>query len=62
MHFSVKSCRTRPGRVPGGYGGAPSWAYGIPYAVAYAAGGWEPAREGLRALREWTLDVDLLMI
>ncbi|MET9502052.1 heavy metal translocating P-type ATPase [Streptomyces sp. NPDC006622] len=43
-------------------GGAPSWAYGILYAVAYAAGGWEPAREGLRALREKTLDVDLLMI
>ncbi|MFJ4691271.1 heavy metal translocating P-type ATPase [Streptomyces sp. NPDC088766] len=43
-------------------GGAPSWAYGIPYAVAYAAGGWEPALEGLRALREKTLDVDLLMI
>ncbi|USQ84278.1 heavy metal translocating P-type ATPase [Streptomyces phaeoluteigriseus] len=43
-------------------GGAPSWTYGILYAVAYAAGGWEPAREGLRALREKTLDVDLLMI
>ncbi|WP_094103653.1 heavy metal translocating P-type ATPase [Streptomyces phaeoluteigriseus] len=43
-------------------GGAPSWMYGILYAVAYAAGGWEPAREGLRALREKTLDVDLLMI
>ncbi|MGV9940144.1 heavy metal translocating P-type ATPase [Streptomyces sp. NPDC003401] len=43
-------------------GGAPSWLYGTLYAVAYAAGGWEPAREGLRALRERTLDVDLLMI
>ncbi|MEV6614344.1 heavy metal translocating P-type ATPase [Streptomyces sp. NPDC051051] len=43
-------------------GGAPSWVYGILYAVAYAAGGWEPALEGLRALRERTLDVDLLMI
>jgi heavy metal translocating P-type ATPase len=43
-------------------GGGPSWAYGIPYAVAYVTGGWEPALEGLRALREKTLDVDLLMI
>ncbi|MFM9498428.1 heavy metal translocating P-type ATPase [Streptomyces galilaeus] len=43
-------------------GGAPSPMYGILYAVAYVAGGWEPAREGLRALREKTLDVDLLMI
>ncbi|MFJ9714784.1 heavy metal translocating P-type ATPase [Streptomyces sp. NPDC101213] len=43
-------------------GGAPPWAYGTLYAVAYATGGWEPALEGLRALREKTLDVDLLMI
>jgi heavy metal translocating P-type ATPase len=43
-------------------GGAPAWTYGPLYAVAYAAGGWEPALEGLRALREKTLDVDLLMI
>ncbi|MFE9772018.1 heavy metal translocating P-type ATPase [Streptomyces sp. NPDC005931] len=43
-------------------GGAPAWAWAAPYAVAYAAGGWEPALEGLRALRGKTLDVDLLMI
>ncbi|MFE3038111.1 heavy metal translocating P-type ATPase [Streptomyces canus] len=43
-------------------GGLPWWAYGPLYAFAYAAGGWEPALEGLRALRERTLDVDLLMI
>ncbi|MBC9726645.1 heavy metal translocating P-type ATPase [Streptomyces sp. TRM68367] len=42
--------------------GAPSWVYGPLYAVAYVTGGWEPALEGLRALREKTLDVDLLMI
>ncbi|MFI6862874.1 heavy metal translocating P-type ATPase [Streptomyces sp. NPDC050421] len=42
--------------------GAPAWAWGPLYAVAYATGGWEPARAGLRALREKTLDVDLLMI
>ncbi|KKD08137.1 heavy metal translocating P-type ATPase [Streptomyces sp. WM6386] len=39
-----------------------SWVYGLLYAIAYAAGGWEPALEGLRALRDKTLDVDLLMI
>ncbi|MFB7470866.1 heavy metal translocating P-type ATPase [Kitasatospora sp. NPDC056184] len=43
-------------------GGAPGWASGALYAVAYAAGGWEPALAGLRALRERTLDVDLLMV
>ena len=42
--------------------GVPWWAYGPLYAAAYATGGWEPALEGLRALRERTLDVDLLMI
>ncbi|WP_167549239.1 heavy metal translocating P-type ATPase [Streptomyces davaonensis] len=42
--------------------GAPVWAYGPLYAVAYVTGGWEPALEGLRALREKSLDVDLLMI
>ncbi|MDU0257279.1 heavy metal translocating P-type ATPase [Streptomyces sp. PU10] len=48
--------------LPLDLGGAPAWTYGPLYAVAYAAGGWEPALEGLRALREKTLDVDLLMI
>lgn len=42
--------------------GAPAWTWGPLYALAYATGGWEPAWEGLRALREKTLDVDLLMI
>lgn len=42
--------------------GLPWWAYGPLYALAYVTGGWEPALEGLRALRERTLDVDLLMI
>jgi heavy metal translocating P-type ATPase len=48
--------------LPLDLGGLPWWAYGPLYALAYAAGGWEPALEGLRALREKTLDVDLLMI
>ncbi|MYZ34420.1 MULTISPECIES: heavy metal translocating P-type ATPase [unclassified Streptomyces] len=42
--------------------GAPAWLWGPLYAVAYVTGGWEPAWAGLRALREKTLDVDLLMI
>ncbi|MEU1486585.1 heavy metal translocating P-type ATPase [Streptomyces sp. NPDC005752] len=42
--------------------GAPAWAWGPLYALAYAAGGWEPALSGLRELREKVLDVDLLMI
>ncbi|MFT2018214.1 HAD-IC family P-type ATPase [Streptomyces sp. 796.1] len=42
--------------------GAPGWAWGPLYAVCYAAGGWEPALAGLVALRERTLDVDLLMV
>ncbi|MEH0627011.1 heavy metal translocating P-type ATPase [Streptomyces stelliscabiei] len=42
--------------------GASAWLYGPLYAIAYVAGGWEPALEGLRALRDKSLDVDLLMI
>ncbi|MFG2886383.1 heavy metal translocating P-type ATPase [Streptomyces sp. NPDC048297] len=41
---------------------APAWAWGPLYALAYAAGGWEPGWEGLQALKEKTLDVDLLMV
>ncbi|MHA5054472.1 heavy metal translocating P-type ATPase [Streptomyces sp. SD15] len=48
--------------LPPHLAGAPGWTYGPLYAIAYVAGGWEPALEGLRALREKTLDVDLLMI
>ncbi|MFB7299229.1 heavy metal translocating P-type ATPase [Streptomyces rubiginosohelvolus] len=42
--------------------GAPAWVWGPLYAAAYITGGWEPAWAGLTALREKTLDVDLLMI
>ncbi|KOU46739.1 heavy metal translocating P-type ATPase, partial [Streptomyces sp. WM6378] len=42
--------------------GAPAWAWGPLYAATYVTGGWEPAWAGLMALREKTLDVDLLMI
>ncbi|MFE1348469.1 heavy metal translocating P-type ATPase [Streptomyces sp. NPDC058757] len=42
--------------------GGPAWLWGTLFAAAYATGGWEPGREGLKALRERTLDVDLLMV
>ncbi|MGW5266587.1 heavy metal translocating P-type ATPase [Microbispora sp. NPDC004025] len=42
--------------------GAPSWLWWALYLTCYAAGGWEPGLAGLRALRERTLDVDLLMV
>ncbi|MEV7975281.1 heavy metal translocating P-type ATPase [Streptomyces sp. NPDC086519] len=42
--------------------GAPAWAWGPLYALTYAAGGWEPGWAGLQALRDRTLDVDLLMV
>ncbi|MFC9424674.1 heavy metal translocating P-type ATPase [Streptomyces sp. NPDC056987] len=42
--------------------GAPAWSWGPLYAAAYVTGGWEPAWAGLLALKEKTLDVDLLMI
>ncbi|MEU8935446.1 heavy metal translocating P-type ATPase [Streptomyces sp. NPDC048409] len=42
--------------------GAPVWVWGPLCAAVYITGGWEPAWAGLTALREKTLDVDLLMI
>ena len=39
--------------------GALAWVF---FLACYAAGGWEPGLAGLRALREKTLDVDLLMV
>ncbi|MBA4864097.1 cadmium-translocating P-type ATPase [Streptomyces sp. PSKA54] len=42
--------------------GAPAWTWGPLYALSYATGGWEPGWAGLQALKEKTLDVDLLMI
>nr|WP_319943861.1 heavy metal translocating P-type ATPase [Nocardia aurantia] len=42
--------------------GAPAWLSWTAYLACYAAGGWSPALAGLRALRERTLDVDLLMV
>ena len=42
--------------------GAPAPVWWALYLACYAAGGWEPALAGLRALRERTLEVDLLMV
>ncbi|NJQ02267.1 heavy metal translocating P-type ATPase [Streptomyces zingiberis] len=42
--------------------GAPAWLWGTLFAATYATGGWEPGWEGLKALRDKTLDVDLLMV
>ncbi|MDX8048490.1 heavy metal translocating P-type ATPase [Lentzea sp. BCCO 10_0798] len=38
------------------------WTWWTLLLACYVAGGWEPALAGLKALRERTLDVDLLMI
>jgi heavy metal translocating P-type ATPase len=42
--------------------GAPAVVWWVLYLACYVAGGWEPAMAGLRALRDKSLDVDLLMI
>ena len=42
--------------------GEPVWLWWTLYLACYAAGGWEPGLAGLRALRNKTLDVDLLMV
>ena len=42
--------------------GTPAPVWWTLYLACYAAGGWEPAWAGLQALREKTLDVDVLMI
>src|SRR4051812_16392713 len=42
--------------------GAPPWLYWTVYLACYISGGWEPGWAGLKALRDKTLDVDLLMV
>ncbi|BCL24609.1 heavy metal translocating P-type ATPase [Streptomyces tuirus] len=42
--------------------GAPAWTWGPLYALSYVTGGWEPGWDGLKALKDRTLDVDLLMV
>ncbi|SBW22565.1 putative cation-transporting P-type ATPase J [Candidatus Protofrankia californiensis] len=44
------------------HAGAPAAVWWGLYLACYACGGWQPAVAGARALRERTLDVDLLMI
>jgi heavy metal translocating P-type ATPase len=43
-------------------GHGPGWLAWVFFLACYAAGGWEPALAGLRALRGRVLDVDLLMV
>ena len=42
--------------------GGPAWLYWALYLGCYVTGGWEPGLAGLQALRDKTLDVDLLMV
>ncbi|MFF9402639.1 heavy metal translocating P-type ATPase [Streptomyces sp. NPDC014744] len=42
--------------------GGPAWLWGTLFAATYATGGWEPGWEGLKALKDKSLDVDLLMV
>lgn len=44
------------------FGGAPAWLWWTLYLACYATGGWEPGWAGIQALREKSLDVDLLMV
>ncbi|MFJ9793289.1 heavy metal translocating P-type ATPase [Streptomyces globosus] len=48
--------------LPAYLSGGPAWLWGPLFAGCYAAGGWEPGKEGLKALKGRTLDVDLLMV
>lgn len=41
---------------------APTATWWVAYLACYVAGGWEPGWVGLQALRDRTLDVDLLMV
>lgn len=41
---------------------APVWTWAPVFAATYLTGGWEPGWEGLKALKDKTLDVDLLMV
>ena len=42
--------------------GGGGWVADVLFAGCYAAGGWEPGLAGLQALRDRSLDVDLLMV
>ncbi|HEY2057469.1 MAG TPA: heavy metal translocating P-type ATPase [Amycolatopsis sp.] len=42
--------------------GGPGWLWWALYLAGYVTGGWEPGLAGLKALRDKTLDVDLLMV
>ncbi|WP_037067465.1 heavy metal translocating P-type ATPase [Pseudonocardia acaciae] len=50
------------GGLAGWLSGAPAWLWWTFYLGCYAAGGWRPGLDGVRALRGRSLDVDLLMV
>ena len=54
-----RAVRGRPGRQLTGAPAPVGWTL---FLACYAAGGWEPGLAGLLALRDKTLDVDLLMV
>ena len=45
-----------------GLTGAPAWLWWALFVGCYVTGGWEPGWAGLQALKDKTLDVDLLMV
>lgn len=45
-----------------GLAGGPGWLSWTLLLACYVTGGWEPGWAGLQALRDKTLDVDLLMV
>ena len=42
--------------------GGPAWLWWALFLACYVTGGWEPGWAGLQALKDKTLDVDLLMV
>ncbi len=58
-HFSRPCCSWWAARQ---LAGTPPWLYWTLYLACYVTGGWEPGWAGLQALRDKTLDVDLLMV
>lgn len=44
------------------YAGGPTWLWWTLFLGCYVSGGWEPGWAGLQALKDRTLDVDLLMV
>lgn len=48
--------------LPVYFTGGPAWLWWALFLACYVTGGWEPGLAGLQALKDKTLDVDLLMV